>query len=91
MKTRTFTAGIVLFLATGTAHAIEYECGDDITARITQDWSKVTHDPTVTTTTLIRVESARQSTKKRQPIVQYDIDKEKLTVNGKRCQGPEKK
>jgi hypothetical protein len=77
-----------LFLAMGAAHAIEYDCGGDTTVRITQDWDKVTHDPTVTTTTLIRIESTRKSTKKRQPVIHYDIEKKKLTVNGKFCKGP---
>jgi hypothetical protein len=85
MKKTLLTGIAVLFLATGTAHAIEYDCGDNTTVRIVQDYDKIVHGPT-TTTTLIRIES----TKKRQPVVHYDIKKEKLTINGKRCKRPDK-
>jgi len=87
MKKTLLTGIAVLFLATGTAHAIEYECGANTTVYVQKGTLHVTHEPTTEASVVIRVETS-SSNGKRWPIVRYDIEKEKLTVNGQRCKGP---
>jgi hypothetical protein len=95
MKTKAFITGIAaLLLATG-AHAVEYNCGEN-TVQIDREESKVTHG-TVTrqghpgslysASVTIKVDASK-SVDQRFPVIRYDVEKDKLTVNGKRCKGP---
>jgi hypothetical protein len=84
MKTQALITGIAaLLLATGTAHAIEYECGDDTTVYVQKETLHITHEPGEEATVVIKVQTDYMT--KRYPIVRYDIEKNTLTVNGKRC------
>ena len=68
-----------MLLATGTAHATKYECGP-------HDEVWVVKEPSMsgTASVVVRIEAGKG---KRWPIVQYDVAKDKLTANGKRCKG----
>jgi hypothetical protein len=82
MKTVPFIAGIAaLLLVTGTAHAIEYECGVDTIRVMREDQP---HAKTVST--LIRIESPYR--KGKGPVIRYDVEKNTLIVDGKPCKGP---
>jgi hypothetical protein len=83
MKTCALIAGIAMLLATGAAHAIEYDCGLD-TVRILREPEP--HNDFIST--VIRIEGKLRNRKG--PVVRYDVQKDKLTVDGKRCKGSDK-
>jgi hypothetical protein len=85
MKTRALITSIAaLFLATGAAHAVEFNCGADTTVYVQKETLHITHKPGEEATVNIKVQIG-YGAGKRYPIVQYDIQKEKLMVNGRLC------
>jgi hypothetical protein len=88
IKKLLLTSVAALFLATGAAHATdtEYKCGPDTTVYVSRETLHIVHEPGEEATVVIKVQ--RGYSTKRYPIVRYDVEKDKLTVNGKPCKEP---
>ena len=56
---------------------------DDTTVYVQKETLHITHEPGEEATVVIKVQTDYMT--KRYPIVRYDIEKNTLTVNGKRC------